>query len=84
MLVPTSVSITSHQDMFQIIAVCDSFGHFEEPISQYVARLGKDLRIIRIRPEKSGNPDMIVRKESLRILDAASKEKGLVIGLEVA
>ncbi|MDD2565915.1 MAG: 23S rRNA (pseudouridine(1915)-N(3))-methyltransferase RlmH [Candidatus Gracilibacteria bacterium] len=68
--------------MFQIIIVSDSFNHFEKPISEYIKRLGKDIKIIKIKPEKNGEISTIIRKETEKIKEVLEKEKGFIIGLD--
>lgn len=53
--------------MFRIIAVTDSFGLFSQGIEEYRKRLGKSLEIVTIKPEKSEDPGLVVRKETERI-----------------
>ncbi|MDQ1344414.1 MAG: rRNA (pseudouridine1915-N3)-methyltransferase [Patescibacteria group bacterium] len=53
--------------MFRIIAVTDSFGHFAPAIEEYRKRLGKTLEIVTVKPERSEDPKLVVRKETERI-----------------
>lgn len=69
--------------MLQIIIVSDSFNHFEKPINEYIKRLGKDIKIIKIKPEKNGEIDTIIRKETDKILEIIKKEKWFFIGLDL-
>ncbi len=62
--------------MFKIIAVTDSFGHFASAIEEYRKRMGRDLEIVSIRPEKSEDPRFVIKKETERIAKCLS-EKGL-------
>gem|GEM_PF-4332656 len=39
--------------MLQIIIVSDSFNHFDKPIQEYFKRLGKEINVIKIKPEKN-------------------------------
>lgn len=68
--------------MLQIIIVSDSFNHFDKPISEYIKRLGKDIKIIKIKPEKNGEIDTIIRKETDKIIEIIEKEKWFFIGLD--
>jgi 23S rRNA (pseudouridine1915-N3)-methyltransferase len=61
--------------MFRIIAVTDSFGHFEAPILEYVKRLGKSVELLKIKPERSEDPKVVVRRESERIAEFLEKRK---------
>lgn len=69
--------------MLQIIIVSDSFNHFEKPVNEYIKRLGKDIKIIKIKPEKNGEIDTIIRKETDKILEIIKKEKWFFIGLDL-
>lgn len=68
--------------MLQIIIVSDSFNHFDKPISEYIKRLGKDIKIIKIKPEKNGEIETIIRKETDKIIEILEKEKWFFIGLD--
>lgn len=68
--------------MLQIIIVSDSFNHFDKPISEYIKRLGKDIKIIKIKPEKNGEIEVIIRKETDKIIEVIEKEKGFFVWLD--
>lgn len=68
--------------MLQIIIVSDSFNHFDKPIQEYIKRLGKDISLIKIKPEKNWEIDVIIRKETEKIKEVLLKEKGFVIWLD--
>lgn len=68
--------------MLQIIIVSDSFNHFDKPIQEYIKRLGKEINIIKIKPEKNWETEVIVRKETEKIKEVLLKEKGFVIWLD--
>ncbi len=53
--------------MYRIIAVTDSFGHFAQAVEEYRKRMGKSLEIVTIKPEKSEDAKLVVRKETERI-----------------
>lgn len=53
--------------MYRIIAVTDSFGHFAQAVEEYRKRMGKTLEIVTIKPEKSEDAKLVVRKETERI-----------------
>jgi 23S rRNA (pseudouridine1915-N3)-methyltransferase len=61
--------------MFRIIAVTDSFGHFEGAVAEYQKRLGKTLELVKIKPEKSEDSKVVVRRESERIAEYLEKRK---------
>ena len=65
--VDLSKKIRMFRDMYRIIAVADSFGHFSQPIEEYRKRLGKTLEIVTIKPEKSEDTKLVVRRETERI-----------------
>lgn len=68
--------------MLQIIIVSDSFNHFEKPISEYIKRLGKDVKIIKIKPEKNWEISIIIKKETEKIKEILEKEKWFIIWLD--
>jgi hypothetical protein len=39
--------------MYKIIIISDSNKHFEIPIKEYEKRLGKNLEIIKLKPQKN-------------------------------
>jgi 23S rRNA pseudoU1915 N3-methylase RlmH len=61
--------------MLQIIIVSDSFNHFDKPISEYIKRLGKEVKIFKIKPEKNGEISTIIKKETEKIKEIIDKEK---------
>lgn len=60
--------------MFKIIAVTDSFGHFAPAIEEYRKRMGRELAIVSIKPEKSEDPKLVVKKETERVLKYLSEK----------
>ncbi|EKE28389.1 MAG: hypothetical protein ACD_3C00067G0023 [uncultured bacterium (gcode 4)] len=68
--------------MLQIIIVSDSFNHFDKPISEYIKRLGKEVKIFKIKPEKNGEIATIIKKETEKIKEIIDKEKWYFIGLD--
>ncbi|OIP54277.1 hypothetical protein AUK10_01250 [Candidatus Gracilibacteria bacterium CG2_30_37_12] len=69
--------------MISIITISDSFAHFREPVEEYVRRLKGIIEVKNIKPEKSENPVFIRQKESQRILELISKQKGLIIYCDI-
>ena len=59
----------------RIIAVSDSFSHFDAAIAEYKKRLGDFVQIIIIKPEKLSEPQIIPRRETERIVEYLKKEK---------
>jgi len=68
--------------MLQVIIVSDSFNHFDKPISEYIKRLGKDVKIIKIKPEKNWEVSTIIKKETEKIKEVLEKEKWFVVWLD--
>lgn len=68
--------------MLQILIVSDSFNHFDKPIQEFIKRLGKDIKITKIKPEKNWEISTIVRKETDKIIEFLEKEKWYVIWLD--
>jgi len=68
--------------MLQIIIVSDSFNHFDKPIQEYIKRLGKEISLIKIKPEKNWEIEVIVRKETEKIKEILTKEKWFIIWLD--
>jgi len=61
--------------MLHILTVSDSHSHFAQAIEEYLKRLKGAIEIRQIKPERSENPAVIRRKESLRIREYLEKEK---------
>jgi len=57
----------------KIISVSDSDKHFQSAIEEYTKRLGKNIEIITIKPEKNGTPKQIISKETDKIIERISK-----------
>jgi len=68
--------------MLQIIIVSDSFNHFDKPIQEYFKRLGKEINVIKIKPEKNWETEVIIRKETEKIKEILVKEKWFIIWLD--
>lgn len=68
--------------MLQIIIVSDSFNHFDKPIQEYIKRLSKEISLIKIKPEKNWEIEVIVRKETEKIKEILTKEKWFIIWLD--
>lgn len=63
----------------RIIAVSDSFSHFEKAVAEYQKRLGDSVQTVIIKPEKLAEPSIIPRKETERVIEYLKKEKLKVI-----
>lgn len=68
--------------MIQVLIVSDSYNHFDKPIQEYIKRLGKDIKIIKIKPEKNWEIEVIIKKETEKIVEFIEKEKWFVIWLD--
>lgn len=69
--------------MYKIIAIYDSLKHFEIPIKEYEKRLGKNLKIVQLKPSKKDTVEEIKKDETLRLIEALSKEKGCKVLLDI-
>lgn len=79
----TKDSPTNNYRMLHIIAVTDSHSHFQGAIEEYIKRLGRDIEYRAVKPERSEHPDLIRRKESLRIREVIGKMRGLVVYCDI-
>lgn len=70
--------------MIKIIIVIDSYKHFETSILEYEKRLGKQVGIIKIKPEKNWSTQEIIKKETSKIIEKLEKEKGYKVILNPA
>lgn len=57
----------------KILCISDSDKHFASAIDEYLKRLGKDVDIITIKPEKNGSRDQIITKETDKIIEKLAK-----------
>ena len=57
----------------KVLCISDSDKHFASAIDEYLKRLGKDLEIVTIKPEKNGSRDQIISKETDKILEKLGK-----------
>jgi 23S rRNA pseudoU1915 N3-methylase RlmH len=53
----------------KVISISDSDKHFVSAIEEYCKRLGKDVDIITLKPEKNGSRDQIIAKETEKIIE---------------
>jgi len=61
--------------MIKIIIPIDSYKHFEVSIKEYEKRLGKQIEIIKIKPEKNGSRGEIMDRETSKIIEKLEKQK---------
>jgi 23S rRNA (pseudouridine1915-N3)-methyltransferase len=59
----------------KVICISDSDKHFSSAIDEYCKRLGKDLEIVTIKPEKNGSRTHIIIKETEKIIEKLSTIK---------
>lgn len=57
----------------KVLCISDSDKHFASAIDEYLKRLGKELEIITIKPEKNWSRDQIISKETDKIIEKLSK-----------
>lgn len=69
--------------MIQILTPCDSFKHFDQPIAEFLKRLGKDVKLNKIKPSKRGDKKEIVREETQLIEKILQKQKGYIVLLYI-
>lgn len=59
----------------KVICISDSDKHFVSAIEEYSKRLGKDVDIITLKPEKNWSRDHIITKETEKIIEKLSTIK---------
>lgn len=57
----------------KVLCISDSDKHFASAIDEYLKRMGKDIEIITIRPEKNGTREQIIAKETDAIIAKLTK-----------
>jgi 23S rRNA (pseudouridine1915-N3)-methyltransferase len=68
--------------MITILAVTDSYKHFDESIKEYEKRIQKFVTMKKIKPISHTNPEYIKVKETLLIIEALKKLPWRVILLD--
>lgn len=63
----------------KIICISDSDKHFSTAIEEYVKRLGRDLEIIDMKPEKNGSREQIITKETTKLIEKLEKDRGFKV-----
>lgn len=63
----------------KILSVSDSDKHFASAIEEYVKRLGKDVEIQTLKPEKNGTRQQIIGKETEAVIKKLDKDKNYKI-----
>lgn len=59
----------------KVICISDSDKHFVSAIEEYSKRLGKDVDIVTLKPEKNGSREQIITKETEKIIEKISTIK---------
>jgi 23S rRNA (pseudouridine1915-N3)-methyltransferase len=67
----------------KVIAVADSFAHFDASIAEFVKRLKWEVSLELLTPTKHSDPTYVVRTESERIRAYLDKSKQQVIYLDI-
>ncbi|PID84371.1 23S rRNA (pseudouridine(1915)-N(3))-methyltransferase RlmH [Candidatus Gracilibacteria bacterium] len=62
--------------MIQIICPVDSFKHYEKPIIEFQKRLGKKVKLIKIKPSKKKEETEVKKEETERLKQILEKTKG--------
>lgn len=60
----------------KLICISDSDKHFASAIAEYEKRLGRDLEVITLKPEKNGTREQIVEKETQKVIEKLKAAKG--------
>ena len=60
----------------KLICISDSDKHFASAIAEYEKRLGRDLDVITLKPEKNGTREQIVEKETQKVIEKLKAAKG--------
>jgi 23S rRNA (pseudouridine1915-N3)-methyltransferase len=63
----------------KVISISDSDKHFSSAIQEYCKRLGRDVEIIDLKPEKNGSREQIVTKETEKIISQLQGKDAHVI-----
>lgn len=60
--------------MIKIYIFADSYKHFEIPIKEYEKRLGKNLKLVKLKPSKNSNHNLVIKEETKNIIDKLKSE----------
>lgn len=63
----------------KILCVSDSDKHFASAIDEYLKRLGKDVEIVTLKPEKNGTREQIITKETDAVIKKLEKDNNYII-----
>ena len=67
--------------MIKIYIFADSYKHFEIPIKEYEKRLWKSILVVKLKPSKNTNENLVIKEETNIIKDKLLNEKGFKIAL---
>jgi len=65
--------------MIKIYIFVDSYKIYEKAIIEYEKRLWKNIEIIKVKPFKNSNPDLVIQKETEILEKILQKEKSFKI-----
>lgn len=63
----------------KIITISDSNKHFSTAIDEYIKRLGKNINIISLKPEKNWETNKIIQKDTQNVINALKKDSNYKI-----
>lgn len=69
--------------MIKIIAPCDNFHHYDQPIQEFIKRLGKTVELKKLKPSKKKSINEMKKEDTLAIEKVLEKEKGYCMLLSV-
>ena len=58
-----------------LLCISDSDKHFSSAIAEYEKRMGKDLKIINLKPVKHGNREQIIQKETAQVIQRLENKR---------
>ena len=66
-----------------IISISDSDKDFKPLVEEYSKRLGKEIKIVNIKPEKSGEVNKIIANDTQKVIDSLSKNTDFKVMLSI-
>jgi len=66
-----------------VINISDSDKHFKQALEEYIKRLGKELKIIDLKPERNWSPQQIKLSETQKLLKNLEKNTDYKILLSI-
>jgi 23S rRNA pseudoU1915 N3-methylase RlmH len=61
--------------MIKIISIVDSFKHYNEPVNEFLKRLGKKVELVKLRPSKSKEIEKMINEETKELQKILLKTK---------